>query len=402
VGVSASVAADPSSLSVSDPLVTEGDTGSKDAVFTVSLSAPSDQPVTVGYATADESAKERVDYVPNAGTLTFAPGETAKTVAVAVLGDTMDEFNESFSLGLSNPAGATLAETRGTGTILDNDPRPSVSASDLRVDEAAGEAVFQLSLSAESGKELAVSFATADGTATAPGDYAAASGRVWFFPGEMSKTVRVALVGDSLLESDETFFLNLSGTINVSLADAQAVATITDDNAPPPPEDPPTPPEDPPTPPEDPPAPPEDPPAAPEDPPTEPANAAPDCSNVASSNTWLWPPNGKFRLVWLSGASDPDGDAVGLDVLGVTQDEPTARNGRGDRGPDAAWVPGHPNQVRLRAQRKGWGDGRVYHVAFRASDGNGGSCSGTVQVTVPHDWGRPARDSGFAYDSFGS
>jgi hypothetical protein len=333
VGVSASVAADPSTLSVSDPLVTEGDTGSKNAVFTVSLSAPSDVPVTVEYATADGSAKERLDYVPNAGTLTFAPGETSKTVTVAVIGDTMDEFNESYSLGLSNPTGATLAETRGNGTILDNDPQPFVSAADLRVDEAAGEAVFQLTLSATSGKELAVSFATADGTATAPGDYTSASGRVWFFPGETSKAVRVALVGDSLVESDETFFLNLSGTINVSLADAQAVATITDDDAPPPPpppppdDPPPPPPEDPPLPPGDPPTPPEDAPTPPDDPPTEPANAAPDCSNVVPSSAWLWPPNGKFRLVWLSGGSDPDGDAVTLEVTGVTRTSPQAGKG---------------------------------------------------------------------------
>jgi hypothetical protein len=58
--------------------------------------------------------------------------------------------------------------------------------------------------------------------------------------------------------------------------------------------------------------------------------------------------------------------------------------------------------VRLRAQRKGCGDGCVYHISFGASDGNGGSCSGTVQVTVPHDWGRAARDSGLSYDSFAS
>ena len=95
---SVAVAADPPSLSVSDPSVTEGDSGSKTATFLVSLSAPSTDTVTVDFATADSSAAAPADYAQKNGTLTFAPGEMSKPVTVAVASDTMDEHHETFLL----------------------------------------------------------------------------------------------------------------------------------------------------------------------------------------------------------------------------------------------------------------------------------------------------------------
>lgn len=129
-------------------------------------------------------------------------------------------------------------------------------------------------------------------------------------------------------------------------------------------------------------------------------NRPPDCRTVRPSPDSLWPPNHALRTVALAGATDPDGDPVTLTVTGVTQDEPLDGLGDGDTAPDAALVPGLSHQVRLRAERSGKGDGRVYRVSFEGSDGHGGTCSATVSVIVVRDRGRDsAVDSGLNLDS---
>jgi hypothetical protein len=390
----ASAAADAPSLAVSDALVTEGDSGTKNALFTVSLSAASAGPVTVDYATADGSAKAPGDYTATTGTLTFAAGELSKQVAVVVVGDTLDELHETYSLDLSNPVGATLGDARGAGTILDNDPQVSLSVDDVSAPEGGQTATFTLSLSRESGKIVTVDYATGDGTAAAPSDYASRSGTIIFMAGETSKTVSVALVQEAVVEPDETFSLALSRAINATLSDGQGVATIVDDDAAPPPpppgdEEPPPPP----PPPGDEQPPPSEPPA--DEPPADPPNTAPDCSGVQPSRNRLWAPNHKFRLVGLAGATDPDGDAVSYEIRSVTQDEPVLR------GPDARRGE-RSDQVWLRAERRGKGDGRVYRIEYLAWDGHGNACDGTATVVVPHDRAHPAAlDSGGSFDSFG-
>ena len=120
---------DQSELSVADVSVTESDESSVDATFTVSLSPAAAVPVTVAYATADGSAAAPADYTATAGTLTFAPGETAKEVRVAVTPDDAVERSERFHLDLSNPVNAHLSEvTRGSATILDDDAPPPAEA----------------------------------------------------------------------------------------------------------------------------------------------------------------------------------------------------------------------------------------------------------------------------------
>ncbi|HQS45856.1 MAG TPA: cellulose binding domain-containing protein, partial [Xanthobacteraceae bacterium] len=108
-------------LSVADAAVAEGDSGTSDLAFTVSLSAPSATPVTVSYSTAGGTATAGSDFTAATGTLTFAPGETSKVVHVPVAGDMAVEANETLSLTLSAPAGATLAHASATGTITNND-----------------------------------------------------------------------------------------------------------------------------------------------------------------------------------------------------------------------------------------------------------------------------------------
>ena len=114
-------AASQPSVSVGNVSLTEGDSGTKQFNFTVSLSASSSSTVTVQYATANGSASSGSDYTATSGTLTFAPGETQKTVTVDILGDVDGEANETFTVTLSSPTNAALGTSEGTGTILNDD-----------------------------------------------------------------------------------------------------------------------------------------------------------------------------------------------------------------------------------------------------------------------------------------
>lgn len=125
-GAAVAPAAPPSkqpTLSVDDVVVTEGDSGTSAATFTVSLSAGSSKTVTVDFATADGTATA-ADYAPVSGTLVFAKGQTAKAVAVAVKGDTAVEPDETFALRLSNASNAVIADGSGEATILNDDAPP--------------------------------------------------------------------------------------------------------------------------------------------------------------------------------------------------------------------------------------------------------------------------------------
>jgi dipeptidyl aminopeptidase/acylaminoacyl peptidase len=129
----------------------------------------------------------------------------------------------------------------------------------------------------------------------------------------------------------------------------------------------------------------------------QPIDRSPDCSGVTASRTVLTSANRLLVAITLEGAADPDGDAVTLTVDGVTQDEPVT--GRADATAPDAVVEGD-GELRVRAERNPHGDGRVYRIAFTASDGRGGSCSGTATVSVPRKKHKPAVDSAPpSYDS---
>jgi hypothetical protein len=213
--------------------VPEGNGGTTSAVFTVHLSATSGQAVTVDYATVDGTARAPGDYTASAGTLSFPAGTTTRMVSVPVVGDLVDEPNETFLVRLSNPKGALLSDAQATGTIVDDDPPPTISIDDVSAAEGetgATLAVFTLSLSAPSGQVVSVAAATADGTATAGSDYAPRTWTVVFAPGDTATTLSVPVRGDRVWEADETFFVNLSAPVNAVLADAQGVGTILDDD----------------------------------------------------------------------------------------------------------------------------------------------------------------------------
>jgi CSLREA domain-containing protein len=216
--------------------VREGDAGTTNAVIPVGLSIAIGQTVTVDYSTLAMTATSGVDFQPVSGTLTFAPGETLKSVTVPVIGDRLNEFNETFTLSLSNETNAFIdfSSNPPVTTILDDDAPPSVSVSDAGLVEPASgtaTAVFNVGLSYPSGKVVTVNFATADGTAKAGSDYQAASGTLAFAPGETTKTVSVVVNSDAEAEPVETFALNLSNPSNVSLARAQGTGTIAPANS---------------------------------------------------------------------------------------------------------------------------------------------------------------------------
>ena len=216
-----------------------GDTGPEDVgelVFSVTLTARALTEVTVNYATMDDTAIAGDDYVPVEGTLTFAPGETAKSIRVAVVDDAVDEADEEvFAVTLSGHSGATLAHALATGVIRDNDEPPALSVADAAGDEDVGTLDFAVTLSAPSGIEVSASYATKDGTAAADSDYAAATGTLVFAPGEVSRTIRVAILDDALHEADEeTFEMTLARLVNASAADVSATGTIRDNDLAPP------------------------------------------------------------------------------------------------------------------------------------------------------------------------
>ncbi|WP_222427425.1 Calx-beta domain-containing protein, partial [Hyella patelloides] len=223
----------PPSLIISDVVVTEGDSSTTNAIFTVSLDNPSSQEITVDFATSDNTAIAGLDYEAISGTLTFSPGETSKTIEVNVLGDNLDEIDEAFTINLTNSNNAVITDSEATATITDNDNPPSLIISDVVVtegDSGTTTAVFTVSLDNPSGQEITVDYATADNTAIAGIDYEAVSGTLTFNPGETTKTIEVNVLGDNLDEIDEAFTINLSNPNNVTINSSEATATIIDDD----------------------------------------------------------------------------------------------------------------------------------------------------------------------------
>src|SRR5205814_2005408 len=117
----------PPSLSINDVTVTEGNTGTVNATFTVTLSFPYDQAVTVHYDTANVTATAGSDYSAGSGDVVIPHGQLSRTIAVAVTGDRLAEPTESFFVNLSAPMNAGIADSQGVGTILDNEPRISIN-----------------------------------------------------------------------------------------------------------------------------------------------------------------------------------------------------------------------------------------------------------------------------------
>ena len=224
-----------------DDVTVDEDGGS--AVFRVSLSKQSTATVTVEYATEAGTAEAGTDYTGSSGRLTFRSGERGKTIAVAVVDDSEDEEDETFTVQVERCAQRDAVGRRGTATISDNDGDgppappglPTLAINDVTVAEDGGSAVFSVRLRGESTVTVTVGYTTLDGTtldgtADAGTDYIAGSGTLTFESGESRKTIAVAVIDDSEEEGSETFTVRLSDARNATLLDGEGTATIRDDD----------------------------------------------------------------------------------------------------------------------------------------------------------------------------
>ena len=226
-------AAQPAGLSVNDVTVTEGNDGTRHAVFTV-IRSGGGGPASVRYATADGSATAAGDYQAASGILTFAPGENRRTVSVPIHGDRLAEADESFVLNLSNPTGAVIADPQGKASILDDEPRIHLTTVVVFPEGNERQTILvAANLSVPSSQTVTVNYTTADGTATAGSDYRAQSGTLTFNPGETRKTIGITLPKDRQPEAIvEAFFVNLSNASSNAAILRRGNISIVDDDPP--------------------------------------------------------------------------------------------------------------------------------------------------------------------------
>ena len=223
------IRADPApSLRIGDATpVAEGD----EAVFTVTLTPPNEQVVTVDYTTTDGTAVADEDYSATSGTLRFAPGDTSKTIRVPTLRDAVAEPVETFTVVLSNPSGTNVVHDTGVGTITD-EGLPGLSIADAPAVAEGGEAVFPVTLNPASSQVVTVAYATQDGTAVAGSDYTATSGTLRFEPGETIQNIQVATLRDAIAEPSESFTVELSDPVGTAITNSTGVGTIAADAMP--------------------------------------------------------------------------------------------------------------------------------------------------------------------------
>ncbi len=227
---------DDSAISINDVSTGEGNSGTTAFTFTVNVTPPSSQAVTVNYSTADGTAAAPGDYTAVPQTLlVFGAGEASKTITVQVNGDTTVEPNETFTVNLSNPSNSVISDNQGIGTIVNDDgSQPNISINDVSLNEGnSGTTAFNftVSLSPASSQTVSVNYATASGTALFPSDFNnIPSTTLVFNPNETSKQITVSVNGDTLIEPNETFTVNLSNPVNATISDNQGIGTIVNDD----------------------------------------------------------------------------------------------------------------------------------------------------------------------------
>jgi hypothetical protein len=222
------------SLAINDVSVTEGNSGTVSASFTVTLSGPSNQTVEVNFATANGTAQSGSDYSSNNGLLSFAPTQTSKPISITVNGDTAFEANETFFVNLSAATGATIADAQGIGTILNDDPQGGTivfSSSAFSVAETAGSVLITVNRNGDATQAVTVDYATADLTADGRKDYTPASGTLQFDVGVVARTFPVLVNVDAFIEGSELVQLSLSSPTNAAVLGVPATATLQIDNS---------------------------------------------------------------------------------------------------------------------------------------------------------------------------
>lgn len=203
-------------MTISDPIVYETAGVSSSATFTVRLTKPAASTITVDYSTSNATALDGVDYLSAGGRVTFAPGESQKTVSITVLDDTAIEPSETFRVSLSNAVGAVPVKTIGVAAIQDNDtvitPLLSIGNVSMTRGLSGTKAMnFTVSLNTAATTPVTVTAATRNVTAFAGTDYLAKRETLTFAPGETTKQFSVTVFGKSTPTPDKIFYVDLSG-----------------------------------------------------------------------------------------------------------------------------------------------------------------------------------------------
>ncbi|MFM6318573.1 MAG: Calx-beta domain-containing protein, partial [Dolichospermum sp.] len=227
------------SLSINDVTLTEGNSGTKNATFTVTLSGETFQTVTVNYATANGTATAGSDYTATTGTLIFNvnPGETSKQITVSVLGDSLFEANETFFVNLSNATNASIADAQAQGTITNDDvalPTITLAVSPTSVSEdGTTNLIYTFTRTGATTSALTVNYGitgtanTSDYTGATPG-----TGKtITFAAGASTATLTIDPTADTIVESNETVALTLAAGTGYTIGTTAAVTgTITNDD----------------------------------------------------------------------------------------------------------------------------------------------------------------------------
>lgn len=210
------------------------ESGGPTVTVNVALTQSSSAPLTVNYATGDDTAVAPGDYTATSGSLIFAPDETSKSFSVQIIDDASAEPPESLDLTLSGDA--VTEPSSATITINDDDPLPEIrfSRAAFTVGEDGSSAEIQVELSYAFQEPITVDYNSQDNTAVAGQDYSSISGSLTFLPGETSHTLTVPILTDTLDEEDETLGMHLHNPQNASIGNPDTLTiTILDNDAPP-------------------------------------------------------------------------------------------------------------------------------------------------------------------------
>lgn len=221
-------------INVSNTSVLEGDNGLSQLVFRVGLSKIASNDITVGYVTQNGLADSASDFVFIQDTLLIPAGSLTNTVRIDVNGDIQPEQHETMTLTLSNPTGAVLGNAVAMGTIIDDDVRLLNVANVRAIEGDRGTSIlsFEVSLDQIATTDVSVEYATKDGNATTQdNDFVTSTGILTIPTGGKTANIAVTINGDSNIEYDETFTLELSNiSNNAVLSRGSVIATIVGDD----------------------------------------------------------------------------------------------------------------------------------------------------------------------------
>ncbi len=234
-------------LSIADAAIVEGNSGTSVLNFTVAATGTPSGDITFKANTAGITADGNVDYdelvnlVVTIPAASFSAGTATVQVPVTIHGDTAVESDETFSLSITTPVNADVISGSdiATGTIQNDDAAPSLTIADASIVEGnSGTSTLNFTVTATGtpGGDISFTVDTVDDTAVAGMDYTALVGQVVTLPaasfsgGTASVQVPVTILGDTVVEPNESFVVALSNPVNATIASGDATGTITNDD----------------------------------------------------------------------------------------------------------------------------------------------------------------------------